>query len=181
MNETKYITNERLGVGFREMKKGDLVSVYEIETDCYSTAWPMKAFEDALDNLESFVLYMVCNDDVVTGLAPDKFPFKSEGAGVVDDIVGFFIGGGVEDEYNIYNIAIKPTYHKKGYGWYLLNTVIDGHFKRYENYFLEVRRSNNAAIALYYKFGFRFVYERRNYYSEPVEDALVMKYGLSGA
>jgi len=44
-----------------------------------------------------------------------------------------------------------------------------------------VRRSNNAAIALYYKFGFRFVYERRNYYSEPVEDALVMKYGLSGA
>jgi ribosomal-protein-alanine N-acetyltransferase len=119
----------------------------------------MKAFEDALCNLESFVLYLVCNDD----------------------IVGFFIGGGVEDEYNIYNVAIKPSQQRKGYGWYMLNAVVENHFKRYESYFLEVRKSNRGAIGLYYKFGFRFVYERRNYYSEPVEDALVMKYALSGA
>ena len=157
MNETKQIINERLGVGFRAMKESDLAEVYEIETDCYSSAWPTKAFEDALSCLESFVLYLLSNDN----------------------LVGFFVGAGVEDEYNIYNIAIKPSHQRRGYGWYLLNTVVEGHFKRYENYFLEVRKSNREAIALYYKFGFRFAYERYNYYTNPVEDALVMKYALS--
>jgi ribosomal-protein-alanine N-acetyltransferase len=139
------------------VRESDLSEVYDIETDCFVTSWPMKAFEDALSSLESFVLYLLGDNR----------------------LVGFFIGGGVEDEYNIYNFAIKPSQQRRGFGWYLLNTVIDNHFKRYENYFLEVRKSNNSAIAMYYKFGFRYVYERRNYYSNPVEDALIMKYSLS--
>ena len=39
---------------------------------------------------------------------------------------------------------------------------------------LEVRRSNEAAIGLYRKFGFEELGVRRNYYSNPVEDAAVM-------
>ena len=159
MNETKQIINERLGVGLRNMRESDLSEVYDIETDCFTTSWPMKAFEDALNSLESFVLYLLEDSR----------------------LVGFFIGGGVEDEYNIYNVAIKPSHQRRGFGWYLLNTVIDNHSKRYENYFLEVRKSNRDAIAMYYKFGFRFAYQRHNYYTEPIEDALVMKYSLSGA
>jgi ribosomal-protein-alanine N-acetyltransferase len=41
--------------------------------------------------------------------------------------------------------------------------------------FLEVRAENAVAKALYEKCGFREIARRRNYYSEPVEDALVMR------
>ena len=45
--------------------------------------------------------------------------------------------------------------------------------------YLEVRASNQAAIALYERFGFRDVGRRRNYYQHPTEDARVMEVVLA--
>jgi len=145
-----------LGIALRSMKQSDLFEVHEIEKECFPSAWSMKAFEEAVESLESVVLYMLCNDAMI----------------------GYFVGFGVEDEYNIYNIAIKPKYHRRGFGWFLLNQVIENHCKRYDKYFLEVRKSNKEAIGLYYKYGFRYVYERRGYYTDPIEDALIMRYDI---
>ena len=47
-----------------------------------------------------------------------------------------------------------------------------------ETIFLEVRETNRAAYQLYSKIGFQEIGRRKNYYSEPVEDALMMKHDL---
>jgi ribosomal-protein-alanine N-acetyltransferase len=44
---------------------------------------------------------------------------------------------------------------------------------------LEVRKSNNPAINFYLKFEFRIAGERKNYYSNPIEDAYVMELEIS--
>ena len=151
------IINEGLGVGIRKMKATDVCDVHEIETACYTSAWPVQAFEEAITHNEALVLYVL----------------------VSNEIAGFFVGVGVEDEYSVLNIAVKPACQKRGYATFILTTVIQNHFKKYENYFLEVRKSNKEAISLYYKLGFKYLYQRNNYYHDPVEDALVLKYSLS--
>ena len=47
--------------------------------------------------------------------------------------------------------------------------------KGVEKVFLEVRKSNSNAIALYEKFGFSVYAERKNYYTDNGEDALLMQ------
>jgi len=44
-----------------------------------------------------------------------------------------------------------------------------------EEMFLEVRKSNREAISFYEKFNFKLIGERKDYYTDPVEDALIYK------
>ena len=46
--------------------------------------------------------------------------------------------------------------------------------KKIESYFLEVRKSNSAAISLYTKMGYKDIGVRKNFYEKPVEDAVIM-------
>ncbi|MCK9329984.1 MAG: ribosomal protein S18-alanine N-acetyltransferase [Candidatus Cloacimonetes bacterium] len=143
--------------GIRKMKESDLTTVHKIEQDCFPEPWPMQAFKESLKYNESLILY-----DITT-----------------NEILAFQIGIGVLDEYSICNIAVNPVHQKKGLGKYFLTNIIEMHFKKYEKYFLEVRKSNKQAIALYHKLGFKVIYTRNRYYSNPIEDALVMMFSLS--
>ncbi len=144
-------------LGIRLMKKSDLAQVFNIETMCFPSPWPMQAFEESLLYNESLILY-----DLQT-----------------NEILAFFIGIGVQDEYNVCNIAVDVKHQNKGLAFYFLNKIIELHLKRYDKYFLEVRKTNKSAIALYHKLGFKVVYIRSRYYSNPVEDALVMMFSFT--
>ncbi len=82
-------------------------------------------------------------------------------------------------ECEIYNIAVKREFQKREVGSRLLNRLISS-LKQYnaESIWLEVRYSNQQAINFYQKQDFRRVYMRKNFYSNPVEDAIVMKRNL---
>lgn len=79
------------------------------------------------------------------------------------------------NEAQITNIAVHPDARRMGLGRAILKALLtEAEQHALEGVFLEVRRSNEAAISLYLSEGFAVLGERRRFYSRPVEDALVM-------
>ena len=89
--------------------------------------------------------------------------------------VGFCSFWQVLDELHINNLAVLPEFRRSGIGSLLLAFVLK-HGARLgaRRATLEVRRSNHAARTLYERFGFTVSGVRPDYYSKPVEDALVL-------
>ena len=131
----------------------DAHAIYEIEQQSFSVPWRL---ESVLAELEGAAnkLYMVCEENHIVGYA---------GAWLV------------YDEGQITNIAILPSARGKGYGSKLTKQLIDECFSRgMHEIFLEVRISNLAALAMYRNLGFSVKGIRKEYYSEPTEDAYIM-------
>ena len=83
-------------------------------------------------------------------------------------------------EMELLNVAVGPNWRRRGFGSVLLNTALaDCHANSYEAIFLEVRESNERAIAFYKKHGFDVSGRRPNYYRNPDESALTMSLKLS--
>lgn len=81
----------------------------------------------------------------------------------------------VQDMGEVQNIAVHPTMRRRGIGSTLLSHALDELTKfGCADILLEVRKSNTSAIALYEKLGFKHIGIRKNYYSSPREDALIM-------
>ena len=79
------------------------------------------------------------------------------------------------DEAHIILMAVHPHYRRRCFGYGMLLKLLDLARHRGMKYAtLEVRASNEAAIALYTKLGFTSVGKRPNYYADNGEDALVM-------
>ena len=92
-----------------------------------------------------------------------------------------FVGHGgftsVLDEGYITNIAVHPDHRRKGIAFQLTeNLKAKAQSLELSFLTLEVRESNLAAIKLYEKAGFETVAKRKNFYSDPKEDAILMTY-----
>ena len=83
------------------------------------------------------------------------------------------------DEAEILKLSVAEHARKKGIGYQLLDFTL-GYCKTKgaNNCFLELRASNKAARKLYEKRGFSKDGTWKNYYDEPVEDAIMMQLGL---
>jgi [ribosomal protein S18]-alanine N-acetyltransferase len=89
--------------------------------------------------------------------------------------VGFCSFWRVLDELHINNLAVLPDERRQGVGSALLAHVLrEGVRSGATRATLEVRRSNDAARSLYERFGFGVAGVRRDYYTNPVEDALIL-------
>ncbi len=90
-------------------------------------------------------------------------------------IAGFVFARNAADEAEILNLAVAPEMRRRGIGARVLGAALEFAGKRgARRAFLEVRESNTAAIAFYERSGFITSGRRRSYYSNPVEDALVL-------
>lgn len=143
--------------GIFPMTEADLAEVVAIEQKSFSVPWSQNAFESTLR-------------------APITHPvvYRKDGK-----VAGYAVISTVYEMAELYNIAVTPNCRKCGIGAKLLQFVI-AHCKQAgcENLFLEVRRSNEGARALYERFGFVYDSVRKNYYKNPVEDALLMHLSL---
>lgn len=82
------------------------------------------------------------------------------------------------EEAHITLLAVHPDYRRLGLGQAMLLTLLQAaHRRQLERATLEVRVSNQAAIALYEKFGFQTAGTRKRYYQDTGEDALVLWQG----
>ncbi|SHI04275.1 ribosomal-protein-alanine N-acetyltransferase [Sporobacter termitidis DSM 10068] len=98
-----------------------------------------------------------------------------ESAAADNDIAGFCILRRAADEAELYQIAVRDDCRRRGVGGALLGAALEYcRLHRVVSVYLEVRRSNDAAIRLYKKYGFKNEGRRKNYYSSPVEDAVIM-------
>jgi len=77
------------------------------------------------------------------------------------------------DEIEILNVAVDPPFRQRGIGRSLIRELIG---ENPGTVFLEVRQSNIAARKLYHSLGFETAGVRQDYYSQPVESAIVMKF-----
>jgi ribosomal-protein-alanine N-acetyltransferase len=81
----------------------------------------------------------------------------------------------VSGEGDITNVAVLPEYRRLGIGSILIEAVIKKAAELELSLLtLEVRRSNTVAQSLYSKYGFEVIGERKRYYSDNREDALIM-------
>ena len=136
----------------RDMVHADLPQVVEIEQQSHLHPWTRSLFERELENSVSRLI--VC-----------------EAAG---EIVGYLCVWEVAGDVEIHNVATVCHWQRRGVGAYLLKSLLSDLIARQISaVFLEVRRSNVAAIALYEKFGFHVSNCRRGYYHDG-EDALLM-------
>lgn len=113
-----------------------------------------KYLEDLMCNPDYVYLVMVLNEEVIGLLYYLKNSWEAQ----------------------LIDIAIDEKYRGFGYAKALLSNMIEQTVKaKIFEIFLEVRKSNVAAIGLYRKFGFKEIGTRREYYSNPCEDAILMK------
>ncbi|MGH7354414.1 MAG: ribosomal protein S18-alanine N-acetyltransferase [Candidatus Rokuibacteriota bacterium] len=86
----------------------------------------------------------------------------------------------IADELHVTNVAVHPAARRRGLARTLLRGVLDDSRGRgFRTVALEVRPSNEHALALYDSLGLRVVGRRRGYYYDTGEDALVMEAGLT--
>ena len=137
----------------RKMQKSDLQEVCKIEKDNFSLPWSERSFIESMER----------NDTVfLTALAGEE----------VAGYIGCYCIAGTGE---ITNVAVKDTCRRRGIGAMLLEGLYKaGETLDTREFFLEVRESNEAAIGLYSRQGFVKEGIRKNFYEEPVEDALIM-------
>ena len=88
-------------------------------------------------------------------------------------LVGYIGLSYVLDTADIISIVVKKDYTKNGIASLLLSEIISFCYKKeIKDIFLEVRKSNTPAQALYNKFGFFKISERKKYYNN-IEDAYI--------
>lgn len=138
----------------REMTHDDLAMVSDIERRSYEFPWSHGVFRDCL--LAGYRNVVLIRDDVVAGY------------GVLSVAAG---------EAHILNICVDPDLRSRGYGEKLLDELLfRARAASVRQVFLEVRPSNDRAIALYRKKGFHQVANRPAYYQANGgrEDAAVL-------
>ncbi len=93
-----------------------------------------------------------------------------------DTVAGYIGSQTVFPESDMMNVAVSPAFRRQGVGERLVLALCE-ELKRAgnESLTLEVRASNEAAVALYEKLGFTQVGLRKNYYRNPREDARIMR------
>ena len=136
----------------RPLAENEISAVAELEKLCFSTPWSEKSIRD------SFFFYN------------NRF-FVCEADGQLAGYIGMSVS---LDEGYILNVAVHPVHRGKGFGKALVRFLIDEFGDRLSFITLEVRPSNTTAVSLYEGFGFEQVGERRNYYRNPAENALLL-------
>lgn len=131
-----------------------IAEINELEKLCFSLPWSRQALISQLpDDMHMFIAAI--GDD-----------------GQVLGYVGMMY---VLDEGYISNVAVSPEHRRLGIADTLINALIDrANEKDLSFVTLEVRKSNVPAIELYIKNGFSEVGLRKNYYTKPTEDAILM-------
>jgi len=143
----------------RFMKEEDIQSVAEVEKECFSSPWSEKSLREELEN-------------------PQAYFFVADVGG---EIAGYMGTISVFGECSVTNIAVKEKWRKKGIASSVLHrAILNSVYLGDEFITLEVRKSNTSAIALYEKFGFVKMGERKNFYRQPTEDAFIYNKYLKG-
>lgn len=127
--------------------------VCKIENSCFAHPWSRTSIENELNNDTS--LFFVATEN--------------------DDVIGYIGMSVVLDEGYIFNVAVDENHRCNGVGSALIDSLVTyGKKNNFSFITLEVRESNENARSVYSKFGFIKVGERKDYYSDPKENAVLM-------
>ena len=131
-----------------------MAQVAELEKLCFADPWSEKSIASELGNIWSY--WVVALDG--------------------ERVVGYIGSQSSADETDVMNVAVHPDYRRRGIAESLIEVLIRELKNRGSHaLMLEVRDSNEPAIALYEKLGFQQVGLRKNYYHNPKEHARILR------
>lgn len=131
----------------------DIPEIAQLEEKCIPNGWSEKGFSEWFANKNTVIFKAVLNNR----------------------IVGFANGSWVLDEAELLNIAVEESFRRNGIAQLVFDALED-YFKEVsaEKIFLEVREKNASAISFYEKNGFAKNGLRKNYYSNPKDNGVLM-------
>jgi ribosomal-protein-alanine N-acetyltransferase len=136
----------------RQLAYADLPQVIAIERRAFPTPW----------SLAMFVLELSKPSGICLAALEDG------------EMVGYLVCSRYDTVWHLMNVAVEPDRQRQGIASALLERLFEHADRPSEQYTLEVRTSNESAIRLYERFGFRAAGRRRAYYHDNREDALIM-------
>jgi ribosomal-protein-alanine N-acetyltransferase len=136
----------------RQLTYADLPQVIAIERRAFPTPWSLAMFVLELSKPSGICLAALMEDR----------------------LVGYLVCSRYDTVWHLMNIAVDDRLRRQGIATALLEHLFELADKPSEQYTLEVRTSNDEAIRLYERFGFRTAGRRRAYYHDNREDALIM-------
>ncbi len=150
---------EMVELRFRQMRLEDVEQVYAIDVLSFALPWSERSYRfEILENQTSRNWVAEATD--------------AQGEIL---IVGMVVTWVILDEAHVATIAVHPDFRRLGIGQRLLaRTLLDDAAHGATQAFLEVRRGNQAALAMYARFGFEVTGVRPRYYVDNNEDALLM-------
>ena len=136
------------------MRYEDIAAVQAIERQVFSSPWPKNAYASELSQNRQ-ASYIVLRQN--------------------GDIVGYAGLWRVALEAHVTTIGVRAGDHSKGYGTVLFAALVQRAYALGARWItLEVRDTNDHAIRLYERFGFKAIGRRRGYYTDNGEDAVIM-------
>lgn len=144
------------------MTEHDLLEVVEIEESSGLSRWGWEAYYAELQGSNRDLMFVA---RVGTGGPKRGSP----------SLAGYIVARLGANELHINNVAVRESYRRRGIGRALLDKILTkGKLSGSRRGYLELRAGNSVALTLYEKCGFQVTARRGRYYSDPVEDALVM-------
>ncbi|MEP6935480.1 MAG: ribosomal protein S18-alanine N-acetyltransferase [Nitrospirota bacterium] len=139
-----------------------LPNILQIEEACFSSPWTSKMLEAELSG-NPFAHFLLAK----------QVPQVSDGS---VSVIGYLCFWVVFEEVRLMNLAVVESMRRKGIARALVMQALEaGLAQSARCAVLELRASNHAAHALYRSQGFRDVATRPTYYTNPIEDALLME------
>lgn len=141
-----------MNIEIHKTTKEHTEALADLEKLCFSHPWSKKALDDAVDQQSAYFFTAMSGDSIL-------------GYGGMHSTI---------DEFYIDNIAVFRHRRNQGVGTAIVQALIDEAKKRDGKFIsLEVRVSNKA-VSLYERLGFKEEGRRKNFYSDPTEDALIL-------
>jgi ribosomal-protein-alanine N-acetyltransferase len=138
-----------------ELGEPDIRDLIELEALCFAYHWTREQF--------------------LLGL--EGGAFKIIGVRRNGVLAGYMAFSLIADEMEILNLAVHPDYRRQGLGEALLSRSLEiSEANGTTKSFLDVKVSNDPALALYRKFGYKKIGVRKKYYPDTKEDDLLLRY-----
>jgi len=142
----------------RHLQLADLPAVVALDQICLGGLWSFDGYQRELDSPNGELIVLVNTDQ--SGQ---------------DEIIGIGTLWAIVDEAHITIVAVHPDYQGRGFGKVLLWGLLQvAHNRELARATLEVAASNQVALNLYEKFGFKIAGRRKKYYEKTGDDALIM-------
>jgi len=150
---------QAIPIKIEPLQKEHLEQIVKLDQICFGGLWTKGAYEREIASPNSCLLGLV-----QSSLIPTE-----------QNLIGIGCFWAIVEEAHITLLGIHPNYRRQGWGELLLSHLLEAAIRwRLERATLEVRVSNQAAIALYRKLGFEIAGRRTDYYPAPPEDALIL-------
>jgi ribosomal-protein-alanine N-acetyltransferase len=149
----------------RPIESAHISDLIRIAEETNLNPWTAIHYIDELKNPNSILLRLESDDNATLGFIVGRVVAAADNEMAVDA--------------EIYNIGIQPANQRNGFGQMLMDAFVGScRDKLVRNVWLEVRESNFPAVSMYKKNGFQSVSIRKDFYTEPRENGILMRLNL---